>query len=246
MKTKSYVRFLNRSAHFDADIELADIIRTAIHNGALTRNNGQRLFDYVNAQRHPRLAARASNANNRGIAVAHLKATLFSSFLKDIYEDVTNYFREVLEAAAMNGMNPGRLIGTCNLTFDANVMLSAGSWDNVVSIVSQAIFRQIENKRSTKDLIAEMNTKLNLGIPQQTIDAALPYLELRHLLVHADGYADSKFCRSFPNFAATVGQKVPIDHGVIQSARTAILALIDAFDQAIVANNVVAQTELQP
>jgi len=246
MKTKSYVRFLNRSAHFDADLELADIVRTATSRGALTRNNGRRLFDYINPQRHPRLAARANNANSRDSAVTHLRTTLHSSFIKDLYEDVTIYFRDVLEAAAMNGVSPGRLVGQFDITFDAKVILTAGNWTNVVALVSQAIFRQIENKRNTKDLVAAMNGKLGLGIAQAVIDAALPYFELRHLLVHSDGIADQKFCRSFPNFGATAGQRILIDNGVIQNARTSILALIAAFDQAIVANNVVAQTELQP
>ncbi|WP_461209458.1 hypothetical protein [Desulfocurvus sp. DL9XJH121] len=246
MKTKSYVRFLNRFAHFDADIELADVVSISNDRGILNKNAGEMLFDAVDVHRHPRLAGRDASPHNRKIAIGHLKVTLYSSFIKDIYEDMTMYFREVLEAAAKKGISPNRLTGECNSTFKVNDILLAGNWDNVVKMISEAIFRQIENKKSTKELIAQMNAKLNLGVAQEKIDAALPFLEIRHLLVHADGIADQKFCSSFPRFGATAGHPIHLGHNEIQNARTTISALINAFDQAIVANGLVDPAELQP
>lgn len=246
MKTRAHVRFFNRAAHLDADIELADVFKVAIAQGDLSTNNGQYLFEYVNAQRHPRLASRTISSHNRTLAVNHLKATLCGSFLKDIYEDMTQYFQEILEAAARHGLDPNRLIGDHRVSFEANDILAAGSWPNVVRLVSQSVFRKLENERSTNNLLRKMNGKLDLGVSEAIIDAALPYFEIRHLLVHSDGKADQKFCDSFPAFGATAGQKISLDHGILQNARTAIFALINAFDQQIVAKNVVATGELQP
>ncbi len=246
MKTKSHVRFFNRAAHHDADIELVDVFKIAIGQGAFTTNNGQHLFDHVNAQQHPRLASRASSAHNRTLAANHLKATLCASFLKDIYEDMTQYFLEILQAAARHGLDPNRLIGEHKVSFEANEILAAGSWPNVVRMVSQSVFRKLQNERSTKNLLQKMNAKLDLGVSAATIDAALPYFEIRHLLAHPEEKADKMFCVSFPAIGATAGQKISLDHGILQNARTAIFALINEFDQQIVAKSVVAAGELQP
>jgi hypothetical protein len=246
MKTKSHVRFFSRAAHLDADIELADVFKIAIGQGALTANPGQYLFDHVNAQQHPRLASRTVSVHNRTLAANHLKATLCASFLKDIYEDMTQYLLEILEAAARHGLDPNRLIGEHKVSLEANDILAAGSWPNIVRVVSQSVFRKLEGERSTKNLLQKINTKLGLGVTQATIDAALPYFEIRHLLVHADGKADQKFCSAFPAFGATAGEKISLDHGILQEARVAIFALIDEFDQKVVAKNVVAASELQP
>jgi len=246
MKTKSHVRFFNRAAHLDADIELADIFKIAIGQGALTTNHGQHLFDHINAQQHPRLASRGNSAHNRSLAANHLKATLCASFLKDIYEDMTQYFLEILEAAARHGLDPNRLIGEHKVSLDANDILAAGSWPKVVHIVSQSVFRKLEGERSTKNLLQKMNTKLDLGVSAATIDASLPYFEIRHLLVHADGKADQKFCSAFPAFRAKAGQKIPLGYSILQNARAAIFSLINEFDQQIVDKKVVAAGELQP
>jgi hypothetical protein len=245
MKTKSHSRFFNRAAHLDADIELADILKIAIAGGALTANDGPYLFDQVNPQQHPRLAARKNNSNNRKIAVNHLKATLCASFLKDIYEDAMQYFSEILEAASRHGLDPNRLIGEHKISIETNEILLAGSWSNVVHMVSQSVFRRLEGERNTKKLIEKMNSKLALGVAGITIEAALPYFEIRHLLVHNDGKADQKFCDAFPGFGAAPNHKLILDYSVLKNARSAVFALIDEFDRQIVSSNVVSTSELQ-
>lgn len=245
MQTKPHSRFFNRAAHLDADIELADILKIAISDGALTANRGPHLFDQVNPQQHPRLAARKNSSHNRQIAVNHLKATLCASFIKDIYEDAMQYFSEILEAAARHGLDPNRLIGEHKISIETNEILLAGSWPNVVHMVSQSVFRRLEGERNTKKLIEKVNSKLALGVAGSTIEAALPYFEIRHLLVHNDGKADQKFSDAFPTFAAKPDHKIKLDYSVLQHARSAVVALIDEFDRQIVSGNVVSRSELQ-
>src|SRR5215217_6244292 len=120
MKTKYLVRFLNRAAHFDADIELADVLKISISNGNLHTPGNPIIFDGVNPVQHPRLAARANTLEGRKNVANHLKSTLCSSFLKDIYEDVLQYLQEVLAAAARNGLSSDRLIGEHKVSFEAN------------------------------------------------------------------------------------------------------------------------------
>jgi hypothetical protein len=180
------------------------------------------------------------------MAIRHLKSSLCASFLKEAYEDVTAYMQDILEAAARNGLDPNRLIGEHKVSFEANDILRAQNWHAVVHLVAKSVFRKIENEKSTKDLLKSMNAKLNLGVPQAKIDAALPFLEIRHLLVHADGIADAKFCNSYPAFGASAGTKIKLDFTVLQNARAALLELVQQFDEKVIACNVVAAADTQP
>ena len=246
MKTKALVRFSNRAAHLDVDIELADIIKNSVDAGMLNPSGNHKIFEMAFPDKHPRLAVRARTATSRRLAVDHLKSTLFEAYLKNIYEDTSLYFLEILTAAARNGLDPNRLIGEHKVSFEANDVLRAGNWNNVVSMVAKSVFRKLENERSTKGLIEKMNTKLNLGIPQALIDSALPFLEIRHLLVHADGKADQAFCKAYPAFHAIPGRRIKLNYMLINDARYHINGLINSFDEKIVTNSVVGATELQP
>lgn len=245
MKTKAYVRFLNRAAHFDADIELVDVVNLANIAGELHTHGSQFLFNHIAPDKHPRLANRADNDHNRLIAITHLKATLGSAFIKDIYEDLYAYLREILTAAAENGLDPNRLIGEHKLTIEGNDLLRAGTWQAVVQMVADGVFRRLENLQDTKKLVDKLNEKLNLGVAPAKITAALPYLEMRHLLVHNDGLADAVFCERFPDFGATVGERLSLEYTVLDEARTAITALVMEFDANVVQNNVVPNAFLQ-
>lgn len=246
MKTKAHVRFFSRAAHLDADIEMADVLKIAVSQGALNANGGQLIFDAVNAQQHPRLAARANTSNSRKLVATHLRATLCEAFIKNIFEDLIQYFSEIMRAATKNGLDPNRLIGEHKVSFDANDILLAGNWNAVIDMVSQSVFRKLENERSTKNLINKINTKLDLGVTQATINAALPYLEVRHLLVHSEGKADQVFCGAFPRFGATAGTKIKLNYTLLQDARTKITKLINEFDKKIVSKSIVAASEIQP
>lgn len=245
MKSKHLVKFLSRAAHFEADIELADVLAIATASGALSVEGSAYIFDSVCVEQHPRLASRKSSDHNRRLAVRHLKATLCASYIKDLYEDFGEYMQNILEAAAKNGFNPNRIIGSHKINVEASELLAAGNWDGVVHMVAKSIFRKLEDERNTKALIQAMDSKLGLGLDQATLDAALPYFELRHLLVHHDGIADTDFCQRFPTFPATAGAKISVEFTVVKLARTAVTKLAKAFDAKVLDHQVIAATDYQ-
>lgn len=244
-KTKYLHKFLSRTDHFVADIELADVLAISSGSGILSANGGAYLFDAVDPAQHPTLARRKNNGHNRRLAVRHLKSSLCSGYIKDLYEDFNDYMQEVLESAARNGINPNRLIGSHKINIEANELLAAGNWDNVVHIVARSIFRKLEDERNTKSLIQSMDSKLGLGLDQAILNSALPYFELRHLLVHHDGVADADFCQRFQNFGATAGEKISVEFNMVSAARTAIVALAKHFDSKVLHYQLVKATELQ-
>ena len=246
MKTKCFHRFLNRIVHFEADIELVDVLNTASARGALNSTGGKHMFDDIAPSKHPRLAVRPNTAHARQLAINHLYVTLLGSFIKDIYEDAFRYFSDVLEAAVKRGVNPGQLVGDHQTNFKANDLLAAGSWNNVVALVSSSIFRALENEQNTRKLLDKLDTKLGLDVDAAKVSAALPYFEMRHLLVHADGVVDEAFCKAFPGFKETAGVKLKLSSQRIRRAHTAIVELIDEFDQKLISKGVVANTDCAP
>jgi hypothetical protein len=244
VKTKYLVRFLNRIAHFEADLELVDVVNIASKKGLLS-TKGTRLFDLVSPSKHPRLANRQSSDGGRSLAMKHLRRTVASSFLKDLYEDVGAYLTDLIAGAARNGMAADRLIGEHKVSFEANDILKCKSVDEIVGLVAQSVFRKLEDERSTLKVLQAIDKKLGLGVKEAYRTGALPFLEMRHLLVHQDGIVDDAFAARYPNFGS-VGQPLDLGHQVIVAARDAIVAMVVHYDECVVAKNVLAVTDLQP
>ena len=245
VKTKTYVRFLNRAAHFDADIELVDVFALGTRSGALVPASGTPLFEGVDQEKHPRLANRQAN-DNRKLALTHLKRTLAAAFIKDLYEDVSTYLTDLLAAAARSGLSPDRLVGEHKMSLDANDLLRCQSWENVVQMVSRQLFRRLEDEKSTIKLLTAVDKKLDLGADATLREEALPYLELRHLLVHADGVADEAFCRRYPSLAAVPGEAIALNGRVVKAAREKVVAMVQNYDECAVAKLGLPNEDLQP
>jgi len=244
MGSKALVRFLNRAARFDGDVEFVDVIAAAARAGVLSAGKGT-LFDHVDRKKHPRLAAQTASPNNRKIVVFHLKATVHAAYIKDIYEDMSAYFAEVLRAAAANGLDPGRLIGEHKFSVDVNEILKCGSWDALVAMVTRDLFRKLENEKSTKGLLEKIDAKLDLKVDPKVIAAALPYLEIRHLLVHRDGEVDDAFVKAHPTFGAKVGDDIDLTPELVSKTRSTVVALVKHYDEKIVLHKLLGKSDLQ-
>lgn len=246
MKSKAYVRFLNRAARFKVDLELLDVVGLAVTAGQLVDPQSKMLFGNVDPQKHSGLAGYKSTAHNRKLVVAHLKATLRAAYIKDLYEDFYAYLLELVTAAARAGLQPGRLIGEHKFELDANVVLACTTWDGVIKLVSDSLFRQLEQQQSTPKLLTAIDKKLGLKVDPKLLKAALPYLELRHLLVHSDGVADAKFCKDYPGFKVTPGDTIRLSHAITTAAREAITKLAETYDSRAVKASILGKDDMQP
>jgi len=243
MKSKAYVKFLNRAAHFEADMELADALSRL---ASQMQPAGNKLLPTVDEERHPRLSKRKGNAASRKQACGHLHTTLRSAYLKDMYEELGHYMTEILRSAAAKGVDGRRLVGSHPFSIEANVLLSLGSWEAVLNLFSRELFRKIESDRSTLKLITNFGAKLNLGFDSAIVDAALPYLELRHILVHRDGIVDRDFAAKHPQLGLRDGDEFSLAYADMLKARNAISTLVEHIDAKIVENNVILNSDLQP
>ncbi|CAL1519388.1 hypothetical protein [Chitinophaga sp. MM2321] len=246
MKTKYFVKFLNKSAHLDADLELVDVIKSAVKKNRLNSPGTKLLFDDADKTRHKKLSARRNSDHSRNIAANHLAGTIREAFIKSMYEATTNYFQDILKAATKKGLDTDRLIGEHLITFTSKELIALGNFSKIVDRISSQIFRQLENEKNTKSLIIKMSKKLGLKIPENVIDKALPYLEMRHLLVHSEGKADKDFCKNYPTVHARDGKDLNLGYEMITQAKETITMLIETFDNAIVAAGHIEKSEIQP
>lgn len=233
-------------AYFNDDIELIDVLRTAVIDGDLTDPNTNRLLKHVDPDRHQHIARRQNSDGSRRNTINHLRSTIYSSYVKDLYEEATEYFRTILTKASLNGFNSGRVVGEHSFKMDASKVLSLGTWDKVCEEVTASVFQSLEAERSTLTLLQKVATKLALNVEQNLIQSALPYLELRHALVHTDGRLSQEYVAQHPHIPRKANGSVNLTYTLITNARRHICALISAYDDEVVRTNLLAADDYMP
>lgn len=240
MSSKGYRRFKDRLEYFRMDNEVADII---VQNKELLKGVNT-IFKRVKAEKHPLLYNRTNNTNSRRLVVNHLRRTIYVSFIKDMYEEVTEYIRYILQEGAMNGVDPNRLVGEHSVSMKANEILSMSTKREIVQSIMNQIFQQLENERSTIALISKMKNKLGLSIAQRLIDAALPFLEIRHIFVHSDGKPSHAFLEKYPTIRLDEHNRILLNSTFVEEAYNSINALLIAIDNDMISKNYISASEL--
>lgn len=242
MKSKGYLRLYNRLLNFQSSLELAEIVILNREKFAGTAY----IFSEVSPDKHPKIAGYTNTISNRKLAVNHLQNTLFVAYIKDIYEEVTEYLRYVLLQGAKNGANINRLVGPHKVSLDANFLLSADSLDLIARTVTDSIFQQLENERSSLELIKKISNKLDLQLTDDIINAALPYLMIRHYFVHEDGKPPADFKKQYPFIRLGSKKRIQLSYKFLMGAKTKVLELITEIDQKVLARGFFPSEEIQP
>ena len=244
MRSKALVRFLNRAARFDTDIELVDVLCVAAEAGDLTPVTGEPLLAHIDPVAHPRLAKAKVTDHNRQLVIGHLRKTVYVSYIKDLYEDFGQYLDELIISANNKGLSPHQLRGEHRLLLSADEILESGSWDNVLGVIAESLQRRLDTMGNVKKL-AFLDKKLGLELDHAVVTPAMSFLDLRHLLVHADGTADAAFCEKYPSFRARPGESVKVAEGTTRDARAAITSLVEHIDAKAVHVGVLAEADQQ-
>lgn len=238
--SKHYQTFSNRLLHLDADLELIDIIDASIKENLLSPDS-QKLFAKISNRKHPVLSRRNVSTTNRKLAINHLKQTVFSSYIKDLYEEVYDYLKSVLtEAAIRSKVDPDRLIGEHRVEIKVSDILQADRLQSVIEDIVTKIFRKLENERSTTALIEKTCDKLGLSVSEKIQNEAIYYLQIRHQLVHAGGKADEQFKETHPDLYYTTGNYIDLRFRLIQKARKSVAKFIEEFDSQAISNGLIS------
>jgi len=245
VRTKAFHAFEQKLIYFEDDIELIDVLRTSIINGDLT-DNSKHVLKNIDETIHKHIKRRKNSDGSRKLLANHLRATLYSSYVKDVYEELTQYLRTILVQSAENGFDAGRIIGEHSFKVDAKSILEMGNWDNVANLITNSVFRNLESEKSTLKLIDKISKKLALNIDVNLIEAAIPYLESRHFLVHTDGIVDAEFKRKHPGIKTNQKGCIQLNSQFIYKLRDSVKALVSAFDKKIISTNLLKECETQP
>lgn len=240
-KSKGYRRFKSRIEYFQEDLET---IAVFIKNKEQLKGV-DKIFQSVTESGQPRLFKRQSTPGSRSVVIRHLQNTIFVSVIKELYEEVLLYCAYATDCAAQTSPDANRLVGEQNITFTANDILSQRDRKDIISLVITRVFRGIENKKDTLLLVSALNDRLNLGVSQETIKNALPYLEARHKFIHSDGKADEKFKADYPSMELDEHGYIKLNSTVIQKAITAIKKLVAEYEEVMNNNHLFPKEEFE-
>jgi hypothetical protein len=239
--SKGYRRFKSRIEFFQDDMEAVALF---LKNKELLADD-ERIFKSVTETGQPRLFNRQSSPGRRAVVIRHLQNTLYVSVIKELYEEVMLYCSYITDCAALMSPNANRLVGDQNITLTANDILSKRDRRSIVAFVTSRIFRGLENKKDTLLLVSALNDRLSLGVSQDTIASALPYLEARHKFIHADGKADEKYMTDYPEMVIDEDGYIKLNSSVIQKAVTALKRLVTEYEEAMKANDLFPLEEFE-
>jgi len=242
MVTKAYRRFEQRIEDYGTDLELCDLLVRKFSNATDTATSVAEALGST-IDRHPYLERRKNNRKSRLICGNHLKHTLYVAFIKDLFEDFSEFISDTMTKAALKGIDPARFVGDVKLDIHTVDFLAVGNWESAVRLISDEIFRKLENERNTKELIKKSSVRLGLQIDQGTLDAAMPYLDARHILVHRDGKTDKQYRHDYANIALNE-EKIIVDFSFVARAKDTVTALALDIDQRIIASNLVRRQDI--
>lgn len=237
MATKAFRRFEQRVDYYGTDLELCDLLVRSF----IQRPNSEEFISVdlgSDLVRHPILGRRRNTRDSRRICGTHLKSTLSSAFIKDLYEDFSEFLATTMSNAATKGIDASRFVGDVKLDIQVKDILATGNWDAAVRSMSDAVFRKLENERNTRELIAKASVRLGLNILPATLNAAMPYLDARHILVHRDGRTDEKYRMDYPAIRLREN-KIIVDFAFALEAKQSIKALATEIDTKIIAADLV-------
>lgn len=230
--SKPYLTYCNRIKAFDVDVELIDLIG---RNRKRLSGGEQKIFFGCSPTFHPILSALRPTEQSRKIAFGHLKRTVCVAYIKDVYEELNLYLKSIIEEASLNlNTSAGRIIGEHPFTISAKEILSYASLEEIVKRVVEDLFQKIEACQNTKDIIKAVCAKLDVKVDNATIELALPYLEIRHKLVHTNGIVDQMFKQKFPTIKYS-SNSIAINTAVAKDMSKNVTKLVQELDRKLLA-----------
>lgn len=241
--SKGYHRLFNRLNDFMCDYEFARIIYSC--RNIISGNDS--LFKYLDPVKHPELNKHDNTDQARRIIINHLRSTIAVTFIKESYEEVTEYLHYILNMGARSGLViPARISDSVKVSITANEILSTTSHPEVISLVTKKIYQNIESDKSTIGLVEKICKRLDIKINQDTIDEAIKYLEMRHIFVHEDGKPNKAFKERYPDVKLNQKGRICFTDIDLHDVRDKIIELISSLDKEMVTKKLIISTELQP
>ncbi|MCK6894610.1 hypothetical protein [Enterobacter bugandensis] len=244
--SKAKHAFLQRFYRFDEDIQLVDYLSWQSYSRSGVLNTSDTLLpgDISKYERlHKRNLKGKAFRENRSAVFTHLKQTIFSSYIKESYEEVTEYLKVILKSAALSKrVSILQFVGgQAKLTITALDIYQAGDFTSISNSLIDKIFQELEKERSTLKLIKSVCGKLSLSGEEKVINRAVHYLNIRHYLVHSDGKLPDEFVKELKENEIDISRDkngyIKLNYELIKDFRSSVSSLVDHIDRLLIDSN---------
>ena len=162
----------------------------------------------------------------------------------ELYREFSNYFANII--SEIERKNPKRFLSILSNDSEKGIkyqdIISIGNYNALINEMATRVFRTLENKRSTKDLLQTIIKTTKINVDNDTLETALAYLEIRHLIIHNNTKADAKFQRLPKHDVVSINmnsKKIILNYDVTNKAINAIFRLCKKVDDELISKQLV-------
>lgn len=165
LKSKAYVAFLNRLATYKRDLDLLDI---------LSRTNN--VPSGVDTRKYTSFSGISLTEKDVLKYINHFKSTVHEGILKNVYELMMLYFRNIIESVLKHGVDPVRVLGDSSEKLELSTIVKAGSWEGLLNELTKIILKRLEGLKDTTKMTEALAKRLSISVDDHYLDSACPVL----------------------------------------------------------------------
>lgn len=234
MESKSYQRFRSKVEYIKQHLQVFDAaIKSMSTELNSSKDKNEPITKVLNLKettydklKHP------VKEKDRVISYSRSKSAEYS--ILELFATFTHYLQDI--TSEMYQKSPLKIVGKVetNVSLTYSEIIKLGSFDKIGELMVADIFRKFENERSTTKLIDKILNHTKVEINPTLKNQALMYLEMRHLIIHNKGKADSKFKNSYGEIVnLKQNDKLPTNFGTITKAIDAIQEFTKEIDEQL-------------
>lgn len=240
MYSKSFQSFDGKIRSLKQHLQLLDLCLTQANNKCSKhKTNGKTIAEILSSSviEHPQLNIPNTIRDIRRTFVTTRKKVNEQAII-ELYSYFSDYLSSVIRE--LENTHPQRILSliptnnSTSLTYSDIFMLS--SYSNILDEIAKRVYRSLEDERSTPKLLRKFIKTAKLNIPINLQEGALTYLEVRHLIIHANSKADAKFHRLNQRRLVTVNssnQMLTINFAMSSAAIDKVYELCKELDEEL-------------
>lgn len=246
-ESKTHQRFRSKAQYLEMYLEAMDAAARVTSNLLGHVENIEKNIDEalpINCSKYSRLN---HPTKDRARIYNYCRAKNSHSAIVEIYGYFSEYMRDILkEIYKKNPMHVVRKSQKLlNMTFAD--LAKFNTLSDLHEKMVDDVFRSLENERSTMKLIEKILSGTGVNISASDKKSVLPYLEMRHLIIHNNGKIDTEFEGKYgATLNVKAGEKVPTVFRNAEAAIKSVRAFMKKIDNELVRMKLVTPNIVKP
>lgn len=162
----------------------------------------------------------------------------------ELYRIFSDYLFNIIKE--IEHKQPKRMLSLLSNKKDREIaydkIIALGEYDALIDEMARRVFRSLENKRSTKDMLNSLIKTTNISISTTLINDALLFFEIRHLIIHNNCKADEKFINMLNKDiikVRKVNDKISLNYRTTNKGLNTVFKLCKTLDDQLVGKGLV-------